>query len=135
MTQKQFRTRRDIINRAAVEFATHFIDTDETDFYGHFIKEEGLDRAEQRGFIAGADWADNNPKSPWISVKDDLPCNHDNLLELNYSIQTHKVLVAYNNGKYYGFARMNKIIGIWEWFDRSDDITHWMPIPKMTKEE
>ena len=86
-------------------------------------------------FIEGADWADNNPKSPWISVKDDLPCNHDNLLESNYSIQTHKVLVAYNNGKYYGFARMNKIIGIWEWYDRSDDITHWMPIPKMTKEE
>ena len=89
----------------------------------------------QNGFINGADWADNNPKSPWISVKDDLPCNHDNLLESNYSIQTHKVLVAYNNGKYYGFARMNKIIGIWEWYDRSDDITHWMPIPKMTKEE
>ena len=47
-------TRRDIINSAAVEFATHFIDTDETDFYGHSVKEEGLDRAEHRGFIAGA---------------------------------------------------------------------------------
>ena len=86
-------------------------------------------------FEAGARWADENPKNPWISVDDDLPCNHDDLLESNYSIQTHKVIVAYNNGKYYGFARMNKIIGIWEWYDRSDDITHWMPIPKMTKEE
>ena len=43
------------------------------------------------------------------------------------------MIVAYNNGKYYGFARMDKSIGIWEWTDRSDDITHWMPIPKNTK--
>ena len=86
-----------------------------------------------RAFNRGIEF--QKQKSTWISVKDDLPCNHDNLLESNYSIQTHKVLVAYNNGKYYGFARMNKIIGIWEWYDRSDDITHWMPIPKMTKEE
>ena len=25
-------------------------------------------------FIEGAEWADSNAKSPWISVEDDLPC-------------------------------------------------------------
>lgn len=25
-------------------------------------------------------WSDNHPKSPWISVADDLPCNHKELL-------------------------------------------------------
>ena len=92
-------------------------------------------RGSSIDFEAGAKWADENPKNPWISVDDDLPCNHDDLLESNYSIQTHKVLVAYNNGKYYGFARMDKSIGRWEWTDRSDDITHWMPIPKTPNAE
>ena len=30
----------------------------------------------ENGFIMGAKWADDNPKSPWISVEDDLPCNN-----------------------------------------------------------
>ena len=33
-------------------------------------------------FEAGAKWADNNPKSPWISVEDDLPCNHREYVDL-----------------------------------------------------
>lgn len=32
------------------------------------------------GYIDGANWEDNHPKSPWISVNDDLPCNHKELL-------------------------------------------------------
>ena len=28
------------------------------------------------GFEAGVKWADANPKSPWISIDEDLPCNH-----------------------------------------------------------
>ena len=61
-------TREESINKAAVQYATHFIDTGETDFYGHFVKELGLDDAEHRGFIAGAKWADNNPKSGLIDL-------------------------------------------------------------------
>ena len=61
-------TRKEAINKAAVQFATHFIDTGETDFYGHFVKEQGLDDAEHRGFIAGAKWTDNNPKPGLIDL-------------------------------------------------------------------
>lgn len=32
------------------------------------------------GFEGGVKWADANPKSPWISVEDDLPCNHEELI-------------------------------------------------------
>lgn len=60
--------REESIKKAAVQYATHFIDTDETDFYGHFVKELGLDDAEHRGFIAGAKWADNNPKPGFIDL-------------------------------------------------------------------
>ena len=61
-------TREESINNAAVRFATQFIDTGETDFYGHCVKEQGLDHAEYRGFIAGAKWADSNPKDGLISL-------------------------------------------------------------------
>lgn len=61
-------TREESINNAAVRFATQFIDTGETDFYGHFVKEQGFDHAEYRGFIKGAQWADNNPKPGLIDL-------------------------------------------------------------------
>lgn len=32
-----------------------------------------IDDYTQAGFIAGAKWADEHPKSPWISVKERLP--------------------------------------------------------------
>lgn len=123
-------TRRDIINSAAVEFATHFIDTDETDFYGHSVKEEGLDRAEHRGFIAGAKWADTNPKSFWISVKDDLPCNHEELLNAKY--ETKKVFIL-KPGGFPDIDYMLKFNGKWIWFTNKNP-KFWMPIPKSPKE-
>lgn len=47
--------------------------------------------AEIVSFEAGVEWADNHPKSPWISVKDDLPCNHKELL-LSTGYHTRSVL-------------------------------------------
>ena len=41
-------------------------------------------------FTAGAKWADSNPKSPWISVEDDLPCNNPNNIHFGF---TNTVLV------------------------------------------
>lgn len=123
-------TRRDIINSAAVEFATHFIDTDETDFYGHSVKEEGLDRAEHRGFIAGAKWADNNPILPWINVKNDLPCNHEELLNAKYG--TKEVFIL-KSGGFPDIDYMLKVDGKWIWFTNKSP-EFWMPIPKSPKE-
>ena len=123
-------TRRDIINSAAVEFATHFIDTDETDFYGHSVKEEGLDRAEHRGFIAGAKWADNNPILPWINVKNDLPCNHKELLNAKYG--TKEVFIL-KSGGFPAIDYMLKVDGKWIWFTNKSP-EFWMPIPKSPKE-
>ena len=47
------------------------------------------------GFSLGAHWADTHPKSPWISVNDDLPCNHSDLV-LTYKgtpFSTKRILV------------------------------------------
>ena len=55
-------TRKEQIEQAAREYATHLTDTDEMDYHGHFISEMMFNDDEYRVFIAGAEWADNNPK-------------------------------------------------------------------------
>ena len=81
------------------------------------------------GFEAGVQWADDNPKSPWISVKADLPCNHQDLIHLNY---TDRVLVLSRNG-YSEVAFMCTIEDVWEW-NTLINVLYWMPIPKLPKE-
>ena len=81
------------------------------------------------GFEGGVKWADANPKLPWISVEDDLPCNHQELTHSNY---TDRVLVLSRSG-YFEVAFMNKIEDVWEW-STLIMILYWMPIPKLPKE-
>ena len=75
-------------------------------------------------FIEGAEFALNNQ---WISIENDLPYNHEELLDGNI---TCPVFGRDKNGKYY-VTLMGK-------FDKWDfilgDITHWMPIPELPKE-
>lgn len=80
-------------------------------------------------FEMGAEWADENPKSPWISVKDDLPCNHKELVHSNY---TDRVLVLSRRG-YSEVAFMSLIGDVWEW-DTPITVLYWMPIPELPKE-
>ena len=94
-------------------------------------------RGSSIDFEAGARWADNNPKSRWISVKDDLPCNHKGLLRFDGS-STKPVCVIDNEGVF-GIVNMvkttNGIIGIdpyWKW--QCGVIYYWMPIPEPPKE-
>ena len=81
------------------------------------------------GFEAGVKWADKNPKSPWISVDEDLPCNHQELTHSNY---TDRVLVLSRNG-YSEVAFMCLIEDAWEW-NTLIKVLYWMPIPKLPKE-
>ena len=91
----------------------------------------------EKAFIEGAKWADEHPKSPWISVKEELPCDEkDMVIEIlaGIELRTKKVLVLLEDG----------IIGItymysfppygWHW-NINDVITHWFPIPEPPKEE
>ena len=79
------------------------------------------------GFEMGVKWADTNTKSPWISVEDDLPCNHEELINGNV---TYPVF-ARNINNIYGVTIMMKFI---KWDFMSCNITHWMPIPEISKE-
>ena len=81
-------------------------------------------------FCQGAEWADKYPKSPWISVKDDLPCNHEELLNAKY--QTKEIFIS----KYGGFPDVDYMLntgGKWMWFKYKNP-EFWMPVPELPKE-
>ena len=90
----------------------------------------------ENGFINGAEWADSNPISKWISVKEDLPCNHIDLV-LKYNdipFSTKRVLVMTDIHTLF-LCEMKKDDGLgWIWnISTKDKITHWFPIPKSPK--
>ena len=78
-------------------------------------------------FLEGADYALNNQ---WISVEDDLPCNHKELV-IKGSPYTKRVMVI-EDGDYYFDLMVLSNNGEWKWL-YSFHPTHWMPIPKMPK--
>lgn len=93
-------------------------------------------RGSSIDFTVGAKWADSNPKSPWISVEDDLPCNNPNNIHFGF---TNTVLVIDDeNNTFIAFMVKDKD-NKWVW-DSADNfaflhhITHWMPIPELPKE-
>lgn len=83
-------------------------------------------------FKQGVEWADNNPKCPWISAKDDLPCNHKELL-LNTGYHTVSVF-TYKKGGACGIDSMIIRNGKWEWEAWKENYLYWMPIPNLPKE-
>ena len=78
-------------------------------------------------FLEGADFALNNQ---WISVEEDLPCNHDESFINDDKQETKTVLVIING--YIMMSRMYKPKHKWHW--ENDEPTHWMPIPELPKE-
>ena len=84
------------------------------------------------GFELGVNWADAHAKSPWISIENDLPCNHKELL---LSTGYHTVSVfTYKKGGAYGIDNMIIINGKWEWEAWRENYLYWMPIPNLPKE-
>ena len=89
----------------------------------------GVNSAYGLGFVDGANWADENPKSPWISVEDDLPCNHEELITLDEK-RTKYVIAKIHC--YTILSRMYKLDGKWHW--EKDEPMYWFPIPESPKE-
>ena len=97
-------------------------------------------RGSSVDFTVGAKWADSNPKSPWISVEDDLPCNHKELCEDDS--YTKKVLVTLSweddpEKRHIGMRDMCNKIGLfnvgWYWQNTAHyKVTHWMVLPRFT---
>ena len=88
------------------------------------------------GLKHGLEIADEHPKSPWISVDDDLPCNHEELLLKEKEGYTESVMAYTNIGVI--FISMRKYNDGWKWetsnYFPKIIIAHWMPIPELPKE-
>ena len=86
------------------------------------------------GFEAGVKWADKNPKSPWISIKDDLPCNHNELIrskEVSEGTETVEVFAINEHGGIWSDYMVYEN-GKWRWNDFEP--AYWMIAPKPPKE-
>lgn len=94
------------------------------------------------GLLEGLETADANPKSSWISVNDDLPCNHKELLENEHYTKTVLVVLSWNehpSKRHISMYSMSNKIGSfdvdWYWYNTADyTVTHWMPMPKLPNE-
>lgn len=104
---------------------------------GLFECSECIDSDIQNAFYQGAKWADKHPKSPWISVNDDLPCNHSDLVLTynNIPFSTKRVLVMTDIHTLFLCEMKKDDDRGWIWnYSTKDKITHWFPIPEFPKE-
>ena len=84
-----------------------------------------------RAFNRGIEFQKQKSNSSWISVEDDLPCNHEEMVQTDF---TDRVLVLTSNGcPEVEVANMCVIEGKWEW-NTLTTVLYWMPIPKPPKE-
>ena len=84
-------------------------------------------------YMSGIKWADENPKSPWISIKDDLPCNHNELIcskEISEGTETVDVFAMNERGDIWTDYMVYEN-GKWIWNDFGPDF--WMIPPKLPK--
>lgn len=127
-------TREEEINNAVEEFKEE--------------RKTAIGRVKRKGWVfdgifkEGIKWADNHPKSPWISVFDDLPCNHKELI-LDDTYTKDVLVIIQDNFKIdkseIVITNMHNKIGPhntgWEWkIGICWTLTHWMPIPELPKE-
>ena len=87
-------------------------------------------------FLSGIEFADSHPKSTWISVESDLPCNHDEFIDKEKNM-TKRVLVLGKDVKSNTISNIMSMFFIenhWQWTcEIYFKVTHWMPIPNLPK--
>lgn len=108
------------------------------------LQEKIHKKAEEYGqlapeFLEGAKFALANQ---WISVEEDLPCNHEGLMENEYYTKRVLVVLAWNDNpskKHIGIGDMCNVIGSFNtnWYWRNAPYYHvvyWKPLPELPKE-
>ena len=81
-----------------------------------------------RAFNRGIEYQKQKSNSSWISVEDDLPCNHKELLDLLHT----KFVITINSKRTVELNYMIEGFNGWEWaFKKYYDILYWMRIPEL----
>lgn len=97
-------------------------------------------------FRKGVEWSDANQPNPWISVEERLPraCTVPTIEQYikNQRYWDNKTATTYlvtcDSGEYYDFANYVKNGKKCYWVYNDNiirNVTHWMPIPELPKEE
>ena len=123
-------TREEAIIEAGIEYS---IQNSPYCIGGDNFYEKARELNRNESFEAGVIWADKNPKSPWISVEDDLPCNHLELIcwpEIDEGTETIKVFARNKYGDIWDDYMVYKK-GSWRWHDFEP--AYWMIAPKLPK--
>ena len=115
-------TREKEINIAASRYI------EENTINGHITISDHKD-----SFIKGAEWADSNAKLPWISVKDDLPCNHEELI-IDTPLYKRTKSVVCNKPCGIRVDQMVYDMELNGWYWTGETPTHWFPAPEVPKE-
>lgn len=97
------------------------------------------DREEQWfnvGLQYGLDIADSEPISPWISVENDLPCNHKELISTHINLDYEKETVLVFTVTSKGIIDTDYMVydNYDGWFWKYGLPKYWMPMPKLPKE-
>ena len=123
-------TREKEIKYASKDYVNYLLDKQE--YHNETYTEYDI----QQAFEKGAQWADDNHKSPWISVNDDLPCNHKELITADGRYEKNTICVITINK--YGIIESNYMVlyddGKWGWEYDVPAPCYWMLIPKLPKE-
>ena len=109
------------------------IDNAKTTFYKRVLEDDYY-YDPRDCFEEGAKWADEHSKSPWISIEDDLPCNHEELIcgaGIIEGTETIEVF-AINTSDNIWIDYMIYENGKWRWNDFEP--SYWMIAPKLPKE-
>ena len=101
------------------------IDNAKNAFYKRIL-EDGYYYDPRDCFEEGADWADANPKSSWISVKDSLPKQDEEVIVLRYKFNCYNISFAHIVDK-----TVCKDYNGWN----VPDVVYWFPMLKYQKQE
>lgn len=95
---------------------------------GDNFYEQAKEFNRNKSFEAGAKWADKNKESPWISVEDSLPCDHDDLKYFGVTVRV--ITIDITGNIFFSYMLKEENTDKWYWVD-GVAITHWMSIPKL----
>ena len=121
---------REEVKYASKDYVNYLLDKQE------YHNEKYTEYDIKQAFEKGAEWSDEHPKSPWISVDDDLPCYHEELIETGGHYEKNTICVITINK--HGIIESNHMVlyddGKWEWKYDVPAPCCWMLIPKLLKE-
>ena len=120
-------TRKEEIKCASKDYINYLLDKQE------YHNENYTEYDIQQAFEKGAQWADNNPKSLWISVNEKLPSQQEPIIIAMKNKNKEDGIWLYDLCKFFGgdYTDNNN----WEEKVNWEKPIYWTPIPNLSKEK